>query len=119
MAKIRTGRVSEQVKKELSLILQTEFKDPRMGFTTITGVEMTNDLSQAKVYLSVLGSDEQRSETLKALARGNGFIRSELSKRVRLRIVPELIFQIDSSVAYGSRIEELIHKLHDEEKEQP
>ncbi|MDF2927277.1 MAG: rbfA [Paenibacillaceae bacterium] len=118
MAKVRTGRVGEQIKKELSLILQTEFKDPRMGFTTITGVEMTNDLSQAKVYLSVMGSDQQREETLKALSRGNGFIRSELSKRVRLRIVPELIFQIDSSVAYGSRIEELIHKIN-EEKEHP
>lgn len=117
MAKIRTGRVGEQVKKELSLILQSEFKDPRMGFTTVTGVEMTNDLSQAKVYLSVMGSEEQQKETLKALSRGNGFIRSELSKRIRLRIVPELIFTIDSSVAYGSRIEALIHKIHEEKEE--
>jgi len=118
MAKIRTGRVGEQIKKELSLILQTEFKDPRMGFTTITGVDVTNDLSQAKVFLSVMGSDEQRQETLKALGRGKGFIRSELSKRIRLRIVPELIFQIDSSVAYGSRIEQLIQSIHHEEKEE-
>lgn len=118
MAKNRTGRVGEQLKKELSLILQTEFKDPRMGFTTITGVDMTNDLSQAKVYLSVFGSEQERLETLKALERGKGFIRSELSKRIRLRIVPELIFQIDSSVEYGSRIEELIHKLN-EEKDHP
>lgn len=118
MAKIRTGRVGEQIKKELSLILQTEFKDPRMGFTTITGVDVTNDLSQAKVFLSVLGSPEERQETLKALERGKGFIRSELSKRVRLRIVPELIFQIDNSVEYGTRIESLIHKIN-EEKEHP
>ncbi|MDF2937410.1 MAG: rbfA [Paenibacillaceae bacterium] len=114
MAKIRTGRVGEQIKKELSLILQSEFKDPRMGFTTITGVEVTNDFSQAKVYLSVLGSDQERQDTLKALERGKGFIRSELSKRVRLRIVPELIFLIDSSVAYGSRIEELIHRIKED-----
>lgn len=118
MAKIRTGRVGEQIKKELSLILQTEFKDPRMGFTTITGVDVTNDLSQAKVYLSVMGSEQQREETLKALARGKGFIRSELSKRIRLRVTPELIFQIDSSVAYGSRIEALIHQIQ-EEKDHP
>jgi len=118
MAKIRTGRVGEQIKKELSQILQTEFKDPRMGFTTITGVEVTNDFSHAKVYLSVMGSEEQREETLKVLSRGKGFIRSELSKRIRLRITPELIFQIDSSVAYGSRINELIHQIQ-EEKENP
>ncbi|MNC73146.1 Ribosome-binding factor A [compost metagenome] len=85
-----------------------------MGFTTITGVEVTNDFSQAKVYLSVLGSDQERQDTLKALERGKGFIRSELSKRVRLRIVPELIFLIDSSVAYGSRIEELIHRINED-----
>lgn len=118
MAKIRTGRVGEQVKKELSQILQTEFKDPRMGFTTITGVEVTNDFSQAKVFLSVMGSDQQKEDTLKALNRGKGFIRSELSKRIRLRITPELIFLIDSSVAYGSRINELIHQIQ-EEKENP
>jgi len=113
MAKIRTGRVGEQIKKELSQILQMEFKDPRVGFLTITGVDVTNDLSQAKVFLSVLGSQEQKEETLRALARGKGFIRSELSKRIRLRVTPELIFQIDSSVEYGSRIEELIHQINE------
>lgn len=117
MAKIRSGRVGEQVKKELSLILQTEFKDPRVGFVTITGVDITNDLSQAKVYLSVMGSEEQKEETLKALGRGKGFIRSELSKRIRLRVTPELIFLIDRSIAYGSRIEELIQKINDDGKE--
>lgn len=83
MAKIRVGRVGEQIKKELSVIIQQELKDPRIGFITVTGVEMTNDLSQARIFLSVLGSDEQKEETLKALARGAGFIRSELGKRIR------------------------------------
>lgn len=113
MAKVRTGRVGEQIKKELSQILQTELKDPRIGFVTITGVDVTGDLSQAKVYLSVMGSDQQREDTLKALARGKGFIRSEIGKRIRLRTVPELIFQIDTSIEYGSRIQELIHKIHE------
>lgn len=63
MAKIRTGRVNEQVKKELSLLIQSELKDPRIGFVTITGVEVTNDLSQAKVYLSVLGEEEQKQNS--------------------------------------------------------
>ncbi len=115
MSKIRVGRVGEQIKKELSQILQSEFKDPRIGFITVTGVEVTNDLSQAKVYLSVLGSDEQKEETLKALARGQGFLRSELGRRVRLRHTPELIFKFDTSIEYGSHIEGLLKQLNQED----
>ncbi|MFC4775349.1 30S ribosome-binding factor RbfA [Paenibacillus sp. GCM10023252] len=113
MAKIRVGRVGEQIKKELSQIISSELKDPRIGFITVTGVEVTNDLSQAKVYLSVLGSDEQKEETLKALARGTGFIRSELGKRMRLRHTPVLLFKFDSSIEYGSRIESLLDRIND------
>jgi len=118
MAKIRTGRVSEQIKKELSLILQKELKDPRIGFTTITSVEATNDLSQAKVYLSILGTEQQKEATLKALAKGTGFIRGELAKRIRLRIVPQLIFIFDASIEYGSHIETLLSKLNEGKLEQ-
>lgn len=112
MSKIRVGRVGEQIKKELSMILQSEFKDPRMGFVTVTGVDVTNDLSQAKVYLSVLGSDEQKEETLRALAQGKGFLRTEVGRRIRLRHTPELIFKFDTSIEYGSKIEDLLHKIN-------
>lgn len=115
MANIRVGRVSEQIKKELSLILQSEIKDPRIGFITVTGVEATNDLSQAKVYLSVLGNDEQKEDTLSALEKAQGFIRSELGRRIRLRHVPELLFRFDTSIDYGSRIETLLKELNDGE----
>ena len=111
MAKIRVGRVGEQIKKELSQMLQTEIKDPRIGFVTITGVEVTNDLSIAKVYLSVMGDEQEKEETLQALAKATGFIRSELGRRIRLRKTPELLFALDTSIEYGSRIEELLHKL--------
>lgn len=117
MAKIRVGRVGEQIKKELSQIIQSELKDPRIGFITVTGVEVTNDLSQAKVYLSVLGSEEQKEETLKAIARGTGFIRSELGKRMRLRHTPELVFKFDASIEYGSRIEALLEKINRGERQ--
>ncbi|SFD69226.1 ribosome-binding factor A [Paenibacillus catalpae] len=112
MAKIRVGRVGEQIKKELSQIIQTELKDPRIGFITVTGVEATSDLSQARVYLSVLGSEEQKEETLKALAKANGYLRSELGKRMRLRHTPELLFKFDSSIEYGSRIEGLLDEIN-------
>ncbi|MFC7679561.1 30S ribosome-binding factor RbfA [Paenibacillus sp. GCM10028914] len=115
MAKIRTGRVSEQIKKELSQLIQTELKDPRIGFITVTGVDVTNDLSQAKVYLSVLGDDDQKAATLKGLEKASGFLRSELGKRIRLRHVPELIFKFDESIAYGSRIEKLLGEIGEQD----
>lgn len=111
MAKIRTGRVSEQIKKEISILIQTELKDPRIGFVTVTGVDLTNDLSQAKIYLSVFGDDEQKNNSLKALDKANGFLRSELGQRIKLRHVPELIFKIDESIEYGSRIEKLLTEI--------
>jgi len=118
MARVRVGRVGEQIKKELTQIIQTGVKDPRIGFLTVTGVDVTNDLSQAKVYLSVLGSDEEKSNTVKALTKATGYIRSELGKRVRLRIVPELLFKLDASVDYGSRIETLLQELNEGESKQ-
>jgi ribosome-binding factor A len=116
MTKVRQSRVGEQIKKELSQLIQQELKDPRIGFLTITGVDVTGDLSQAKVYLSVLGTDEQKKDTLAALAKANGFLRSEIGKRIRLRKVPELLFKTDTSVDYGIRIESLLHQLRREEQ---
>ncbi|TCZ80005.1 30S ribosome-binding factor RbfA [Paenibacillus albiflavus] len=114
MARVRVGRVGEQIKKELSHIIQTEIKDPRVGFLTVTGVDVTNDLSQAKVFLSILGSEEDKNNAVKALTKATGYIRSELGKRIRLRKVPELIFKIDTSIDYSSRIENLLHQIKEE-----
>ncbi|WP_127580698.1 30S ribosome-binding factor RbfA [Paenibacillus koleovorans] len=118
MARIRVGRVGEQIKKELSVIVQAELKDPRVGFMTVTGVDVTNDLSLAKVYLSVMGTEQQKEDTLKALVKATGFIRSELGKRIRLRKTPELQFLFDSSIAYGSRIDQLLTELNERDAEQ-
>ncbi|MDU4697191.1 MULTISPECIES: 30S ribosome-binding factor RbfA [Paenibacillus] len=117
MAKNRTGRVGEQIKKELSVLIQSELKDPRIGFVTVTGVEVTSDLSQAKVYLSVFGDEEKKNESLKGLEKATGFLRTEIGKRVRLRHTPELIFKIDESIAYGSRIEKLLGEITHEHEE--
>ncbi|MFD1888337.1 30S ribosome-binding factor RbfA [Paenibacillus wenxiniae] len=117
MAKIRTGRVGEQIKKELSLLIQNELKDPRIGFVTVTGVDVTNDLSQAEVYLSVLGDEEQKTGSLKGIEKASGFLRSEIGKRIRLRHTPELLFKIDESIAYGNRIDQLINQIHREDSD--
>ncbi|MFT9847813.1 30S ribosome-binding factor RbfA [Aneurinibacillus sp. REN35] len=118
MGNIRTNRVGEQIKKELSQIIQREIKDPRIGFVTVTGVEVSGDLSQAKVFISVLGGDEQRSDTLKALEKAKGFMRGEIGRRVRLRHTPDLLFKFDESVEYGSRIESLLHEIKEEKGEE-
>lgn len=118
MAKIRNHRVAEQIKKELGSIIQREMKDPRIGFITVTGVEVTNDLSQAKIYISVLGSIEQKENSLHALEKAQGFLRSEIGKRIQLRHVPELIFKIDESIEYGNRIESLITQLKRERNDE-
>lgn len=94
-------------------MLQQEVKDPRIGFVTVTGVEVTNDLSQAKVYLSVFGSEEEKENSLKAIAGAAGYLRSEIGRRIRLRHTPELLFKLDKSIDYGSRIEQLLRELND------
>lgn len=109
----RSERVGEQMKKELSQLIQTEVKDPRIGFVTVTSVDVTNDLSQAKVYLSVMGNEEQREQTFKVLGKAGKFLRSEIGKRIRLRHTPELLFKIDSSLEYGSHIEKLLGEIHE------
>ncbi|MBY7663847.1 30S ribosome-binding factor RbfA [Staphylococcus agnetis] len=109
---MRAERVGEQMKKELMDIINNKLKDPRVGFLTITDVRPTNDLSLAKVYCTVLGSDKEREDTFKGLEKAKGFIKSEIGQRMRLRIVPELQFEYDESIEYGNRIEQLIQDLH-------
>lgn len=112
MSNVRANRVGEQMKKEIGQILQQELKDPRIGFVTVTGVEVTGDLQQAKVFITVLGNDDEKENTLRGLAKATGFIRSEVGKRIRLRKTPEIFFEFDESIEYGNRIETLLSDLN-------
>ncbi|WP_100404444.1 30S ribosome-binding factor RbfA [Bacillus solitudinis] len=116
MSNVRAHRVGEQMKKELSDIIMRELKDPRVTFVTVTGVDVTGDLQQAKVYISVLGSEEQKESTLLGLSKAKGFIRTEIGKRIRLRKTPEIMFEMDQSVEYGNRIETLLSDLNKEQR---
>ena len=100
--------------KEISSILQTEVKDEMIHFVTITGCEITNDLSYAKVYYTVL-DDTKKKETQEALERASSFIRGKLSSRVEIRHTPELKFIFDTSIEYGKRIEDAIEAIHEKE----
>lgn len=118
MSSHRIERVQEEIKKEVSQIIHQELKDPRIGFTTITEVEMSKDLSFAKIFISVMGSEEVQKSTLEGLEHGKGFIRSEIGKRIRLRHTPEIAFVLDRSLEHGAKIQQIINKLKGQEENQ-
>ncbi|AYF07822.1 30S ribosome-binding factor RbfA [Bacillus sp. GX] len=114
--KLRANRVGEQMKKELGDIISRKIKDPRVGFVTVTDVQVSGDLQIATVYISVLGDEEQKESTLKGLAKAKGFIRSEIGQRIRLRKTPEISFEFDESIGYGHRIDTLLHQINKDDK---
>ncbi len=116
MGSLRMERVRELMKQEISKIILEDIKDPRVGFVTVTKVTVTSDLRSARVFVSLMGSEEQMAESLRGLNRSLGFIRREVGRRVRLRYTPELSLAIDDSIAYSAHIQELLLKVQDEEK---
>jgi ribosome-binding factor A len=104
----RLRRVADQIQKELSGLLQTELKDPRVGMITLTGVEVSPDLAYAKVFFTTLGDAEALARTETGLKRAAGFLRSELGHRLKLRVTPEIRFIHDPSVEHGARLSKLI-----------
>ncbi len=114
---IKIDRIASNMVKEISYILMTEIKNPDVKFVTVTDCKVTNDLSFAKVYVTVL-NNERKSETMAALKSASGYIRHELTDRVDIRHIPELEFVYDESIEYGKKIETIIEKIHEEESEE-
>lgn len=123
----RAQRIADQIQREIAVLIQLEMSDPRVGMVSVTGVDVSNDLAHAKIYITVLNSlagDEQINadtlsepgvldqleieENLKALKKASGFLRTLLAKRLRLRVVPKLQFYYDSSIEQGQRLSDLI-----------
>lgn len=102
------------IKAETSEILHRQLKDPRVGFVSVTDVEVSQDLNFVRIFVSVLGDDEARTETMKVLERAVGFVRSELARRIRLRHAPEICFKHDDSIERGTRIAKLLNDLKTE-----
>ena len=107
----RRDKVAEAIKKEVSLIIHDELKDPRLGFVTITGVELSQDLRYAKICFSVLGKEDDHKKTKLALDSALGFIRRLIAQRIRLMFVPEIVFKEDRSSEYSVRIEEVLNEI--------
>ena len=112
----RAERVQEAIRQEVSRIVQLEIKDPRLGFMTITKVELTNDLRFAKIFFSVLGEEKAKALALKGLNSAMGYIKGLLADRVKLRFTPAIVFKIDDSMEHTKKIYDLLDKLKKERK---
>jgi ribosome-binding factor A len=115
----RQEKLGEMIASEVSDLLRTRVKDPRVGFASITHVEVSGDLRHAKVFVSVLGTPEEQVETMKGLRNATGFLRRELASRIVLRYMPDLVFNLDTSIEEGVRMLALIQKVQEEDSKLP
>jgi ribosome-binding factor A len=110
----RSQRVSDLVREEVADIIMYRLKDPRIGFVTVTGVDMTDDLKHARVFISVL-KEEDRELSVRILNDAKVFIRSALGKRLKMKSIPSVEFRLDTSIEYGSKIDGLLKKIREED----
>ncbi|MDY3119313.1 MAG: 30S ribosome-binding factor RbfA [Peptoniphilus sp.] len=114
----RVQRISEEVKRELSDIVQNKLKDPRIpSLTSVSFVSVTRDLSYATVGISIFGDDEAKKNAMEGLESAKGFMKKELGKRLKLRAMPELLLELDDSIEKGMALEETINKLKESEQD--
>ena len=114
----RIEKLNHLIREEISELLQRQVKDPRLGgFITVTGVSTSSDLRHAKVFISIMGGEEEKGNAMEALSNASGFLRKELGMRLRLRYNPELSFHRDNSIEQGSHILELIGQVTSSENE--
>jgi ribosome-binding factor A len=109
----RTARVEDLLRAEIAHLITVEMGDPRVSMVTVVGVRVSPDLRHAVVQISVLGEQEERLESLGALRKARGFIRSRLARRVRMRATPELVFELDRGAEHSQRIHDILESLHD------
>jgi ribosome-binding factor A len=107
----RTERLAEEIREEVALLIASELKDPRIGFVTVTRVEVTPDLRTARIYVGVLGTEKQRTTSLAGLKQGAGFLRRALGRTLRLRYTPELLFQYDEGLEASDRVAKLLAEI--------
>mgnify|MGYP005790586691 FL=1 len=110
---IKNTRINGEVMKELSLIIREEIKDPRIHMmTSVTAVEVAPDLKTCKAYISVLGNEKEKSDTIAGLRSAEGYVRRQLAKRLNLRNTPEIQFRLDESIAYGVHMSRIIREVN-------
>jgi ribosome-binding factor A len=107
----RTDRIGELLLREIGSFVQTETRDPRIGFVTFSRIDVTTDLAQAKVYVSVLGSEKEEKDSMVGLINSASYIRKHLSKVMRMRTVPKLVFVLDKGLEHSNHIHELLRNI--------
>ena len=112
----RCQRIGDQLRGEISAMLQRDIKDPRIGFVTIMDVEVSPDLSHATVYFTVIGSDQEKAETLSGLQSTASFMRREMGRRLHLKRIPQLHFRYDKTTDKGAHMEEIFGRIRQEEE---
>jgi ribosome-binding factor A len=110
----RHERLADQIREEVAEMIAGELKDPRIGFATVTHVDLSPDLRHGRVLVSVLGDEESQRQTLEGLSSAAGYVRYEIGRRLRLRRTPELVFVLDHGAEEGQKIETLLQKLKEE-----
>ena len=116
MAKKRTPRLNEQLRREIIDLVRNQARDPRIGMVSVTDVAVAPDLGSAKVYVTVLGEEDEKVETVKGLKAAAPFIRSELGRRLTIRQIPELRFELDQTLEHAHRIEQLLGVVREQER---
>ncbi|MGE5473834.1 MAG: 30S ribosome-binding factor RbfA [Ignavibacteriales bacterium] len=119
MSANRTNRISEEIKREVSDIIQNDLKDPRItGLISVTKAVVTNDMRYAKVYISIMANAEEQKNILQGLKNASGFIRKEIGQRINIRYTPEILFELDDSIEYGIKISNILKQIStDKDKE--
>ncbi len=113
---VRIDRVRVQLKRELSIILQEDLKDPRIGLITITRIDLTGDLRHARIYFSILGDEKEKISSIEGIESAAGYIRKLIGERLKLKYVPELSFKLDRSIEYSMHLEKTFERLKNERK---
>jgi ribosome-binding factor A len=108
----RTDRLGEEIREEVAKIIGRDLKDPRIGFVTVTRVELTHDLRNAKIFVGVLGDPAERVKTVSALRKAAGFVRREIGRRIRMRVTPEIAFQLDTGLDATDRVARILQEVH-------
>jgi ribosome-binding factor A len=115
----RTEQIGDEIQRVLGDVLQNEIKDPRVGFVTVTGVTVTPDLQRANVRVSIMGDEDGRKETMRALERARGYLRRRVGQEITLRTVPELVLHLDTSLDHAMRINELLRDIEEDRRVNP
>lgn len=115
----RTQQVAEEIQRIIGTIIQFELKDPRVGFATVTSVTVSNDLQHARVHISVMGDDAQRRETMQGLQSARSYMRRRVGEELRLRLVPEIRLELDTSIDQSIRISQVLREVEEERQRNP